>query len=194
MVLRDFELRELVFVLSNRSCIQLKNGFVVLFASLTTPGYRGELSRHYCVVATNEASNSPLFLEVSLQLSKLFSVSRFWRWNRRNSSPGFYPREAVLSVLSLAVFEISYPWKAVSLPWHVYMGQRDSDWESYPTRQTEQPTSAGYPTHHVNVIMIKWEIIWIGGLPHLLVTVRAEINFFWLFCHQYSTQKRYYVL
>ena len=24
---------------------------------------------------------------------------------------------------------------------------------------------AGHPTHHVNVITIKWEIIWTGGLP-----------------------------
>ena len=26
---------------------------------------------------------------------------------------------------------------------------------------------AGHPTYHVNVIKLKWEIIWAGGLPHL---------------------------
>ena len=26
---------------------------------------------------------------------------------------------------------------------------------------------AGHPTYHVNVIKLKWEIIWKGGLPHL---------------------------
>ena len=25
----------------------------------------------------------------------------------------------------------------------------------------------GHPTYHVNVIKLKWEIIWTGGLPHL---------------------------
>ena len=27
--------------------------------------------------------------------------------------------------------------------------------------------AAGHPTYHVNVIKLKWEIIWTGGLPHL---------------------------
>ena len=33
--------------------------------------------------------------------------------------------------------------------------------------QTGLPTLAGHPTYHVNVIKLKWEIIWTGGLPHL---------------------------
>ena len=30
------------------------------------------------------------------------------------------------------------------------------------------PSLAGHPTYHVNVIKLKWEIIWTGGLPHLI--------------------------
>ena len=34
--------------------------------------------------------------------------------------------------------------------------------------QTEQPASAGHPTqpsYHINVIKLKWEVLWTGGLP-----------------------------
>ena len=34
-------------------------------------------------------------------------------------------------------------------------------------RRTGLPTSVGHQTHHVNVIELKWEIIWTGGLPYL---------------------------
>ena len=33
--------------------------------------------------------------------------------------------------------------------------------------QVGQATCGGSPTYHVNVIKLKWEIIWAGGLPHL---------------------------
>ena len=35
-------------------------------------------------------------------------------------------------------------------------------WDVYVTN-----CHPGYPTYHVNVVKIKWEIIWKGGLPHL---------------------------
>ena len=31
----------------------------------------------------------------------------------------------------------------------------------------EAQIGEGHPTYHVNMIKIKWEIIWTGGLPHL---------------------------
>ena len=34
-----------------------------------------------------------------------------------------------------------------------------------PVWRTGQPTLAGHPTYHVDVIKLKWEIIWTGGLP-----------------------------
>ena len=40
-------------------------------------------------------------------------------------------------------------------------------WEGNPVWQTGLPALAGHPTYHVNVIKLKWEIIWTGGLPHL---------------------------
>ena len=36
-----------------------------------------------------------------------------------------------------------------------------------PVWRTGQPTLAGHPTYHVDVIKLKWEILWTGGLPHL---------------------------
>ena len=47
------------------------------------------------------------------------------------------------------------------------MAKCDPGWQGYPTWQTGQPAYAGYPTYHVNMIKLKWEIIWRGGLPHL---------------------------
>ena len=49
------------------------------------------------------------------------------------------------------------PARRVTPPWNVYMAKFDPGWEGYPV----------YPTYHVNVIQVKWEIIWTGGLPHL---------------------------
>ena len=46
------------------------------------------------------------------------------------------------------------PTRRVTPPWNVYMAKFDPGWE-------------GYPTYRVNVIQVKWEIIWTGGLPHL---------------------------
>ena len=55
----------------------------------------------------------------------------------------------------------------VTPPWNVYMAKFDPGWEGYPVWQTGLPALAGHPTYHVNVIKLKWEIIWTGGLPHL---------------------------
>ena len=57
--------------------------------------------------------------------------------------------------------------RLVTPPWDVYMTNCHPGWQGYPTWQTGQPTLAGYPTYHVNVVKIKWEIIWKGRLPHL---------------------------
>ena len=55
----------------------------------------------------------------------------------------------------------------VSSPWNVDMAKFDLSWEGYPVWHTGLPTLKGDPTYHVNVIKLKWEIIWTGGLPHL---------------------------
>ena len=39
--------------------------------------------------------------------------------------------------------------------------------EGYPVWQTGLPALAGHLTCHVNVIKLKLEIIWTGGLPQL---------------------------
>ena len=49
------------------------------------------------------------------------------------------------------------PARPVTPPWNVYMATFDPG----------LPVLAGHPTHHVNVIKLKWEIIWTGGLHHL---------------------------
>ena len=51
--------------------------------------------------------------------------------------------------------------------WNVYMTKFDPGWEGYPFWQTGLPALAGHPTYHVDVIKLKWEILWTGGLPHL---------------------------
>ena len=43
----------------------------------------------------------------------------------------------------------------------------DPGWEGNLVWQTGLPALAGHPTYHVNVIKLKWEIIWTGGLPLL---------------------------
>ena len=35
---------------------------------------------------------------------------------------------------------------------------------------------AGHPTYHVNVIKLKSEIIWTGGLPHLSGVPHLSVN------------------
>ena len=35
---------------------------------------------------------------------------------------------------------------------------------------------AGYPTYHVNVTKLKWEITWTGGLPHLTGVPHLHVN------------------
>ena len=59
------------------------------------------------------------------------------------------------------------PARRVTPPWNVYMAKFDPGWEGYPVWQTGLPALAGHPTYHVNVIKLKWEIIWTGSLPHL---------------------------
>ena len=59
----------------------------------------------------------------------------------------------------------------VTSPWKVDIAKFDLSWEGYPVRQTGLPTLKGHPTKHVNVIKLKWEIIWRGGLPPKWVTM-----------------------
>ena len=60
------------------------------------------------------------------------------------------------------------PARRVTPPWNVYMAKFESPgWEGYLIWQTGQPAFAGHPTYYVNVIKLKWDIIWTGGLPHL---------------------------
>ena len=42
-----------------------------------------------------------------------------------------------------------------------------------PSVTDRLPTFKGHPTDHVNVIKLKWEIIWTGGQPGPLSTVSA---------------------
>ena len=71
-------------------------------------------------------------------------------------------------VLAFELFAMNAtPARRVTPPWDVYMANCHPGWQGYPTWQTRQPALAGHPTYHVNVIKIKWEIIWKGGLPHL---------------------------
>ena len=48
---------------------------------------------------------------------------------------------------------------------NVYMAKFDPGWEGYPVWQTGLPALAGHPTYHANVIELKCEITWTGGLP-----------------------------
>ena len=59
------------------------------------------------------------------------------------------------------------PLRRVTPPWNVYMAKFDPGWECYPVWQTGLPALAGHSTYHVNVMKLKWVIIWTGGLTHL---------------------------
>ena len=74
-------------------------------------------------------------------------------------SPNWFLREFDLSRIR--------PRLGVTPLWNVYMAKFDPCWESSPVWQTELPALAGHPTYHVNMIKLKWGIIWTGGLPHL---------------------------
>ena len=71
--------------------------------------------------------------------------------------------------LILREFNIANPTSArwVTPPWNVYMAKFDPGWEGYPIWQTWLSALVGHPTYHVNVIKLKWEIIWTGRLPLL---------------------------
>ena len=45
-----------------------------------------------------------------------------------------------------------------------------------PADRVTLPGRPGHPTYHVNVIKIKWEIIWTGGLPHLPGVPHLHLN------------------
>ena len=65
------------------------------------------------------------------------------------------------------VSRIRAPPRRVTPPWNVYVAKFDSGWEGYPVWQTGLAALASHPTYHVDVIRLKWEDIWNGGLPHL---------------------------
>ena len=64
----------------------------------------------------------------------------------------------------------------VTPPWSVYMAKFDPGWEGYPVWQTGLPALAGHPIYHVNVIKLKWKIIWTGELPHLPGIPHFHVN------------------
>ena len=59
------------------------------------------------------------------------------------------------------------PARRVTPHWNVCMAKFYPGWEGYPVWQTGLAALVGHPTYHVNVIKLKWEIIWTGELPHL---------------------------
>ena len=70
--------------------------------------------------------------------------------------------------LAFELFAINTtPARRATPPWNVYIANCHPGWQGYPTWQTGQPALASYLTYQVNVIKIKWEIIWKDGLPHL---------------------------
>ena len=46
----------------------------------------------------------------------------------------------------------------------------------FPVWHSWQPALAGHPAYYVNVIKLKWEIIWTGGLPHLPGVPHPHVN------------------
>ena len=59
------------------------------------------------------------------------------------------------------------PARLVTPPWtFTWQNLTPAEREGYPVWQTGLPAVAGHPTYHVNVIKLKWEIIWTGGLSH----------------------------
>ena len=59
------------------------------------------------------------------------------------------------------------PARRVTLPSNVCMAKFYLGWEGYPVWETGLSALVGHPTYHVNVIKLKWEIIWTGELPHV---------------------------
>ena len=74
------------------------------------------------------------------------------------------------------MFHEADPGKAGYPTSNVYMAKFDPCWEGYPVWHSWQPALAGHPAYYVNVIKLKWEIIWTGGLPHLPGVPHAHVN------------------
>ena len=74
------------------------------------------------------------------------------------------------------------PTRWVNPPWNIYMANwpqvRGLPW------QTGISALVGHPTYHVNMIKLKWTIIWPGGLPHLSGLPRQPLP-----CKQALSQK-----
>ena len=138
--------------------------------NVTTPPSRGALSQDSWVIAKHinkKNASKPRVLVIDALLPRLLlllqapvlSLSVVTFNNNAKLPPKWILRE----------FSIANPTPArrVTPPWNVYMAKLDPGLEGYPSWQTRLPPLAGHPTYHVNVIKLKWEIIWTGGLPHL---------------------------
>ena len=68
------------------------------------------------------------------------------------------------------------PARRVTPPRNVYMAKFDPGWEGYLIWQTGLPALAGHLTYHVDVIKLKWENIWTGGLLHLPGVPHLHVN------------------
>ena len=72
------------------------------------------------------------------------------------------------------------PARRVTPPWNAFL-MYDKTWprlRGLPglVWQTGLPALAGQLTYHVNVIKLKWEIIWTGGLTHLPVVPHLHVH------------------
>ena len=57
-----------------------------------------------------------------------------------------------------------------------YMAKFDPGWEGYLVWQTRLPALVDHLTYHVNIMKLKWEIIWTGRLPHLPGIPHLHVN------------------
>ena len=134
-----------------------------------TPG-RGALSQDYWMVAKHinkKFAGNPVFWRLILSYTHLLLLlqpSVLWLsiaiFNNDTKPP---------SKSTLREFDVSRIGPRLGGLSHLERlhGKIDSGWKGYPVWQTGLPALAGTPTYHVNVIKLKWEIIWTGGLRHL---------------------------
>ena len=101
------------------------------------------------------------------QLQLLLQPSVMWLSIVTLNNDGKPPPKWILRAFDVSRIRPRLAW--VTSSWNVDMAKFDFSWEDYLVWQTGLPTLKGDPTYHVhvNVIKLKWEIIWTGRLPHL---------------------------
>ena len=140
----------------------------LLYMQSYNPPSRGALSQDYWMVVKHvnkKYAGKPRVLAKMLfntHLLLLLQPSVLWLSIVSFNNDSKPPPKWILREFDVSRIRPRLAW--VSSPWNVDMAKFDLSWEGYLVWQTGLPILKGDPTYHVNVIKLKWEIIWTGGV------------------------------